>query len=114
MRDALVQIVLRLRDDALKDKEGSRNLPTADSIYRGSGGLSLPSVLPSVSQVSSLGFDQRVENGSGLGMLSSSNNLFAYGSLPVCLMLLSSQRVLFISSLSMILCSYHGGVSNLR
>ncbi|KAI3925466.1 hypothetical protein MKW92_051363 [Papaver armeniacum] len=83
VRDALVQIVLRLRDDALKDKEGSRNLPTADSIYRGSGGLSLPSVLPSVSQVSSLGFDQRVENGSGLGMLSSSNNLFAYGSLPV-------------------------------
>ncbi|KAI3979189.1 hypothetical protein MKX01_017014 [Papaver californicum] len=83
VRDALVQIVLRLRDDALKDKEGSRNLPTADSIYRGSGGLSLPSVLPSVSQVSSLGFDQRIENGSGLGMLSSSNNLFAYGSLPV-------------------------------
>ncbi|KAI3881538.1 hypothetical protein MKX03_035616 [Papaver bracteatum] len=83
VRDALVQIVLRLRDDALKDKEGGRNLPTADSIYRGSGGLSLPSVLPSVSQVSSLGFDQRVENGSGLGMLSSSNNLFAYGSLPV-------------------------------
>ncbi|KAI3996836.1 hypothetical protein MKX01_021112 [Papaver californicum] len=83
VRDALVQIVLRLRDDALKGKEGSQNLPTADSIYRGSGGLSLPSVLPSVSQVSSLGFDQRVENGSGLGMLSSSNNLFAYGSLPV-------------------------------
>ncbi|MCL7050322.1 hypothetical protein MKW94_006410 [Papaver nudicaule] len=83
VRDALVQIILRLRDDALKDKEGSRNLPTADSMYRVSGGLSLPSVLPSVSQVASLGFDQRVENRSGLGMLSSSNNLFSYGSLPV-------------------------------
>ncbi|OVA14393.1 K Homology domain [Macleaya cordata] len=83
VRDALVQIVLRLRDDALKDREGNRNPPPAsDSMYPGSGGLSMASVLPSIPPVAPLGYDQRLETGSGLGMLSSSS-LYGYGSLPV-------------------------------
>lgn len=84
LRDALIQIVLRLRDDVLKDRDGGHN-PTigVDSLFPGSTGLSLPSVLPSVSQVAPIGYDHRAESGSGLGMLSSSG-LFGYGSLPVC------------------------------
>lgn len=85
LRDALIQIVLRLRDDVLKDRDGGHNPAVgAESLYPGSTGLSLPSVLPSVPQVAPLGYDQRVESGSGLGMLPSSS-LFGYGSLPVCL-----------------------------
>ena len=40
VRDALIQIVLRLRDDALKDKDGASN-PSAgpDPLYAGSSGL---------------------------------------------------------------------------
>lgn len=84
VRDALVQIILRLRDDALKDRDGSRN-PTvgADSLYTGGTGLSVPPLLPSVPPVAPLSYDQRAESGSGLGMLSSSS-LYGYGSLSVC------------------------------
>lgn len=84
VRDALVQIVLRLRDDVLKDRSSSRNPPAgSDSLYSSSSGLSVPSLLPSVGTVAPLGYDQRAETGSGLGMLSSSN-IYGYGSLPVC------------------------------
>lgn len=78
VRDALIQIVLRLRDDVLKDRDGGRN-PTvgADSLFSAGTGLSVPSVLPSGPPP--MGYDQRVESGSGLGMLSSSS-LYGYGS----------------------------------
>ncbi|XP_062012711.1 KH domain-containing protein At4g18375-like [Rosa rugosa] len=83
LRDALIQIVLRLRDDVLKDRDGGHNPAVgAESVYPGSTGLPLPSVLPSVPQVAPLGYDQRAESASGLGMLSSSG-LFGYGSLPM-------------------------------
>lgn len=83
MRDALVQIVLRLRDDVLKDREGSRNQSDGvDSYYSGGTGLSMPSVLPSIPPIGPLGYEQRADAGSGLGMLSS-NSLYGYGSLSV-------------------------------
>ncbi|XP_058098106.1 KH domain-containing protein At4g18375-like isoform X2 [Magnolia sinica] len=81
VRDALVQIVLRLRDDVLKDREGYRNAPPpTDSLY--SGGRSVSSVLPNVPPVAPLGYDQRVETGSSLGMLST-GSLYGYGSYQV-------------------------------
>lgn len=84
MRDALVQIVLRLRDDVLKDRERGHNQSAgADSYYSGGTGFSAHSVLPSVPPVAPVGYEQRDEAGSGLGMRSSSS-LYGYGSLPVC------------------------------
>ncbi|KAK9088390.1 hypothetical protein Scep_027472 [Stephania cephalantha] len=83
VRDALAQIVLRLRDDVLREKDGGRNPPPADSIYTSSGsGLSVSSVLPSIPQVTHIGYDHRAESDGGLGLLSSSS-LYGYGSLPV-------------------------------
>ncbi|CAA2969498.1 KH domain-containing At4g18375 [Olea europaea subsp. europaea] len=70
LRDALIQIVLRLRDDVLKNKEG-------DHISSAGAGFSVPSVLPSISSAAPLGYEHRAETESGMGLLSSS----AYGSL---------------------------------
>jgi poly(rC)-binding protein 2/3/4 len=84
VRDALVQIVLRLRDDVLKDKDGGLNSSVGtDSVYPVHAGISIPSILPSVPPVVPMGYDQRAESGSGLGLFSSSS-LYGYGSLPVC------------------------------
>lgn len=83
VRDALVQIILRLRDDALRDRDGSRNPHAgADPLYSGGTGISMPPLLPSVPPVGPLGYDQRADSGSGLGMLSSSS-LYGYGSLSM-------------------------------
>ncbi|KAJ6766862.1 RNA-BINDING KH DOMAIN-CONTAINING PROTEIN [Salix purpurea] len=81
VRDALVQIVLRLRDDVLKEKDGGLNSSVStDSVYPVCAGISIPSILPSVPPVAPMGYDQRAESGSGLGLLSS-NSLYGYGSL---------------------------------
>ncbi|KAJ6926148.1 KH domain-containing protein [Populus alba x Populus x berolinensis] len=83
VRDALVQIVLRLRDDVLKEKDGGLNSSVGtDSVYPVHAGISMPSILPSVPPVAPMGYDQRAESGSGLGLLSSSS-LYGYGSLPM-------------------------------
>lgn len=83
VRDALVQIVLRLRDDVLKEKDGAHNPSmSADSLYPGNASISVSSVLPSVPPVAPLGYDQRHESGSGIGMLSSSS-FYRYGALSV-------------------------------
>ncbi|KAK3430717.1 hypothetical protein EUGRSUZ_E02424 [Eucalyptus grandis] len=80
VRDALVQIVLRLRDDVLKEKDGGHSHSVAaDSL---GSGHSVPSALPSVRPVPSLSYDQKADMGSGLGMLSSSS-LYGYGSLSM-------------------------------
>ncbi|KAF6167518.1 hypothetical protein GIB67_031719 [Kingdonia uniflora] len=82
VREALVQIVLRLRDDALRNRDGGRN-PPADSMYSGGGGHSLHSVLPNIPAIAPLGYDERSElGGGGLGMHSSSSH-YGYGSFPV-------------------------------
>ncbi|XP_041027606.1 KH domain-containing protein At4g18375-like [Juglans microcarpa x Juglans regia] len=83
VRDALIQIVLRLRDDVLKDGDGGHNPAFgADSLFSAGSSLSVSSVLPSVATVAPFGHDWRVESGSGLGMLSSSS-LYGYGSLSM-------------------------------
>ncbi|KAG6594458.1 KH domain-containing protein, partial [Cucurbita argyrosperma subsp. sororia] len=84
VRDALVQIVLRLREEALKDREvGYNPAVCTDSMYHSGSSFSMPSVLPSVSPgAPPMGYDQRAESGSGLGALSSSS-LYGYGSLSM-------------------------------
>lgn len=83
VRDALVQIVLRLRDDALKDRDGGRTQSAnADSHYSGVSGLSMPSVLPSIPPATSFGYEQMPETVSGLGLIPS-NSLYGYGALPM-------------------------------
>lgn len=83
VKDALVQIVLRLRDDVLKDRNDARNPSVGtESLYSSGTSLPMPSVLPSVPPVASFSYDQRADNGSGLGLLSSSS-LYGYGSLPM-------------------------------
>ncbi|KAJ9563665.1 hypothetical protein OSB04_008825 [Centaurea solstitialis] len=82
VRDALVQIVLRLRDDVLKDRDSGRNPSSGNDshMYAGGSSIQVPSVLPSVSQVAPLGYEHRAETGSSLGLLSSN---YGYGSLPM-------------------------------
>lgn len=83
VRDALIQIVLRLRDDVLKEKDGGHNPSVgADALYSGGASLSVSSLLSSVPPVATLAFDQRAESGSDLGVLSSSS-LYGYGTLPM-------------------------------
>uniref|UniRef100_A0A9I9CR17 K Homology domain-containing protein n=1 Tax=Cucumis melo TaxID=3656 RepID=A0A9I9CR17_CUCME len=84
VRDALVQIVLRLRDDALKERDvGHNSAIVTDSMYTSGSSFSMPSVLPSVSPgAPPMGYDQRAESGSGLSVLSSSG-LYGYGSLSM-------------------------------
>ncbi|KAK4254561.1 hypothetical protein QN277_009925 [Acacia crassicarpa] len=84
VRNALIQIVLRLRDDVLRERDTGHNPSIgAEPLYSGGTGLSVPSVLPSVPPLSTpLAYDHRGESGSGLGMLSSSN-LYGYGSLSM-------------------------------
>lgn len=80
LRDALLQIILRLREDALRDKDGGRsNPPPGDSMY--SSSLAVPPVLPAVPPLAPLGYDQRVDAGrGGLGTFIGSS-LYGYSSL---------------------------------
>ncbi|KAM0952474.1 putative K domain-containing protein [Dioscorea sansibarensis] len=78
VRDALVQITLRLREDALKDKDGSQVAPPADPLYNSS--LPVPQILSTVPPLAPLGYDQRLEPSRALGS-SSTSSLFGYNSL---------------------------------
>ncbi|XP_022715519.1 KH domain-containing protein At4g18375-like [Durio zibethinus] len=83
VRDALIQIVLRLRDDVLKEKDSGHNPSVgADSFYSAGTSLSVPSLLSSVPSAAPLAFDQTAESGTGLGVLSSSS-LYGYGTLSM-------------------------------
>lgn len=94
VRDALIQIILRLRDDVLREKDIGHNSSTGgESFYSSGAGLSFPSMLPSIPSVAApLVYDQRAEGATGLGMFSSSS-LYGYGSLPVCVSLLGFHMV---------------------
>lgn len=78
VRDALIQVILRLREDALKDRDGNNSAPQTESLYPSS--LSMPPLLSSVPSAGSLGYDHRSEPGSRLGVLSGSS-LYGYSSL---------------------------------
>ncbi|KAL5054919.1 hypothetical protein RYX36_035601 [Vicia faba] len=84
VRDALIQIILRLRDDVLREKDTGHNSSTGgESFYSSGAGLSFPTMLPSIpSAAAPLVYDQRAEGAAGLGMFSSSS-LYGHGSLPM-------------------------------
>lgn len=83
LRDALIQIVLRLREDVLKDREDIRNASTGvEALYAGGASLPVSSVYQGGHSGAALTYDQRADAGSGLGLLSSSG--YGYGSLSVC------------------------------
>lgn len=65
----------------LKDREDVHNPSTGvESLYGASASIPVSSVLRTTS--AALGYDQRADSGSGLGLLSSSG--YGYGSLSVC------------------------------
>ncbi|KAG8085609.1 hypothetical protein GUJ93_ZPchr0010g10562 [Zizania palustris] len=86
LRDALVQIVLRLRDDVLRDgvdrqnseKDGKRTVATTDPLYASS--FPLPTLLPYRQQITPLGYDQRGEVERGLEVFQHSSS-YGYSSL---------------------------------
>ncbi|CAA6668076.1 unnamed protein product [Spirodela intermedia] len=83
VRDALVQIVLRLRDAALKEREdGGQSAPPVETLY--SSGHAVPSVMPSVPNVAPpappFGSEPRMDGVGGVGMLSG-GTMYGYGSL---------------------------------
>ncbi|KAK6150075.1 hypothetical protein DH2020_017600 [Rehmannia glutinosa] len=81
--------LVEARDDVLKDREDVHNSSAGgEALYAGgeplyAGGASLPvsSVLRSVSSAAALGYEQRADTGSGLGLLSSSG--YGYGSISM-------------------------------
>ncbi|CAA7020436.1 unnamed protein product [Microthlaspi erraticum] len=98
VRDALIQIVLRLRDDVLRDREtgSSRNqqhlarsennnnsfFSSSSSISNTGLALPPPSFMSSVPQVAaSVDFDRRQDTGTMLSSLSG-GGLYGYGSFP--------------------------------
>ncbi|CAH8345804.1 unnamed protein product [Eruca vesicaria subsp. sativa] len=80
VRDALIQVVLRLREDVLGDRGSvSARNPPARSDH---SGFTLPPFVSSVPEYGSVDYDQRRETGeSSLGMVSS-DRLYGYESFP--------------------------------
>ncbi|TKY71954.1 KH domain-containing protein [Spatholobus suberectus] len=79
VRDALIQIVLRLRNDVLKEGDNGHNPPIgSESLYSDASVYSVPSV-PVPPVAAPLAYDQRTESRTALGTLSSSR-LYGYGS----------------------------------
>jgi len=84
VRDALIQIILRLREDVLKNKDIDHNRHIgSESLYAGSSVLSAPPMLSSVPATApALAYDQRTGSGTGLGMHSSRSH-YGYDSYSV-------------------------------
>ncbi|KAK9747590.1 hypothetical protein RND81_02G002100 [Saponaria officinalis] len=86
VRDALIQIVLRLRDDALNDKDKGNNpsaaaaAAAADHLYPGTSGLSMPLALQPPAPANRMVYEPRIESDTGVGMWSSSG-FQKYGSM---------------------------------
>ena len=107
VRDALVQVVLRLRDAALKQKEDSNPIaPPVEPRY--SSGHMAPSVLPSFHNAAplapSFSSEPRIDSVGGYGIHAGST-LYGYGSFQVRFMLSFCARVnLCILVLCLIQC----------
>ncbi|KAL9239773.1 hypothetical protein vseg_014062 [Gypsophila vaccaria] len=83
VRDALIQIVLRLRDDTLNDKDiGNNPSAAADNLYPGTSGLSMPRPLQPAPPANHMGYEPRIESASGAGMWPSSD-FQKYGSMTM-------------------------------
>ncbi|WOL00448.1 hypothetical protein Cni_G09161 [Canna indica] len=86
LRDALVQIILRLREDALKDKDvnqsarkdSNQSVPAVDPLH--SSSMSVPQVMPTIPSLGPLSYDQRAETERSLGVFPG-NNLYGYNSM---------------------------------
>ncbi|CAN0911490.1 KH domain-containing protein At4g18375 [Linum grandiflorum] len=78
VRDALVQIILRLREDVLRDRDGGHSSAPAEPLYSGAPGLPVTSFLGTMPPINPLGYDRRVEAG-----LLSSSSLHGYGPLSI-------------------------------
>lgn len=78
VREALIQIVLRLRDDLLKEKESDHNsLSAPEPIYT----FPVSSIIPNIPPVSRSSYEHGARTGTGLGMISS-GSFYVHGSLP--------------------------------
>jgi len=88
LRDALVQIILRLREDVLKesvesqnsDRDGKLTVATSDSLYGSS--LSLPALLPHNPQIAPLSYDRRGESERALEVFPRTSS-YGYSSMQV-------------------------------
>lgn len=88
LRDALVQIVLRLREDVLKDsverqnsgKDGKLTVATTEPMY--SSSFSMPALLPYSQQITPLRYDQRSESERGSDIYPRSSS-YGYSSIQV-------------------------------
>ncbi|CAA0832337.1 RNA-binding KH domain-containing protein [Striga hermonthica] len=85
VRDALIQIVLRLRDDVLKDREDFRDHNSSagvETLYAGGPSLPVSSVIRGFSSsAAALGYEPRADTRSSLELLPSSG--YGYGSLSM-------------------------------
>ncbi|KAI5436445.1 hypothetical protein KIW84_022798 [Lathyrus oleraceus] len=81
VRDALIQLVSRLREDVLRKQDIDQKSPIgAESLYPGSSVLSAPSMLPSV-PTTALAYGQRTGSATGTGLgMHSSNSRYGYDS----------------------------------
>lgn len=88
LRDALVQIILRLREAVLKesvesqnsDRDGKLTVAASDSLYGSS--LPLPALLPHNQQIAPLGYDRRGESERALEVFPRTSS-YGYSSMQV-------------------------------
>ncbi|EPS64599.1 hypothetical protein M569_10179, partial [Genlisea aurea] len=82
VRDALIQIVLRLREDVLKDRDDAqKSSARVEALYSSGPSAPVSSILHNIPTHGSLNYEHRRDTGSGLGLLPSSP--YGYRSLSV-------------------------------
>ena len=107
LRDALVQIVLRLREDVLKDsvgrqnsgKDGKLTVATTEPVY--SSSFPMPALLPYSQQITPLRHEQRGEAERGLNVFPRSSLYHGYS--PRQVRCFASTSIFFVSLLIFIM-----------